>query len=115
VCATCRGYCCRGGGDSGYIYASTVRRVRERLPDLGAQELVEQSVNAVPEHGVAGSCIFHGAQGCALPRELRAQICNTYFCAPMDQWLARPAEAAGQTTVVVVVDGDQVVRSALVE
>lgn len=115
VCAACRGYCCRRGSDSGYIHAGTVRRVRERRPHLGPEELVALYVDAVPEHSVAGSCIFHGARGCALPRELRAQICNTYFCPPLRQWLDRPAEAAGQPTAAVVLEGGQVVRSALIE
>ena len=26
------------------------------------------------------SCVYHGADGCALPRALRSDTCNRYFC-----------------------------------
>jgi hypothetical protein len=40
---------------------------------------------------VAGSCINHGATGCSLPREMRSDTCNDYFCNPMRAWQARCA------------------------
>ena len=27
-----------------------------------------------------GSCLYHQADGCALPREMRSDLCNRFFC-----------------------------------
>ncbi|HEU5135780.1 MAG TPA: hypothetical protein VFU13_11595 [Steroidobacteraceae bacterium] len=110
ACAACRGSCCRGGGDTAYIDANTIRRVRSQRPELGPGELVALYENAVPGHGMDHSCIFHGDHGCALPRELRSNTCNTYFCPPMREWIGQPA-ATARPAVVVVLHEDVVVRS----
>jgi hypothetical protein len=115
ACASCRGHCCRSGGDSAYIDASTVRRVRSQMPDLSSSELVALYMDAVPARSVERSCIYHGEHGCALARELRSDICNRYFCQPMREWLGRAAATAGQLTAVVVLDEGRVVRSTLIE
>jgi hypothetical protein len=67
---------------------------------------------AIPDDTVEQSCIFHGARGCALPRELRSHTCNDYFCRPVRDWIGR---AAPQEAAVVIMMGDQVLRSALIE
>jgi hypothetical protein len=111
-CATCRGYCCREGGDSAYLDASTLRRIRAERPALSSAELLELYVAMIPEHSVANSCIFHGEQGCALPRELRSHTCNDFFCAPMCDWIAREVS---QPAAVIIVQDAQVLRSALID
>ena len=30
-----------------------------------------------------GSCIYHGAAGCELPREMRSDTCNGFYCADL--------------------------------
>ena len=115
ACATCRGFCCRSGGDSAYVDASTVRRVRSQRPDLSPGELVALYVDAVPERSVERSCIFHGEQGCALARELRSRTCNSYFCRPMQEWIGRPAATTAGLTAVIILHEDRVVRSTLID
>src|SRR5262244_1657746 len=34
-----------------------------------------------------GSCIFHGKQGCTLDRSLRSDICNSYFCDGLQNYM----------------------------
>jgi hypothetical protein len=115
ACATCRGYCCRRGGDSAYIDAGTVRRVRSQRPDLSPGEVVALYAEAVPQRSTERSCIFHGEHGCALARELRSDTCNDYFCQPMREWIATPAATAAPLTAVIIVHEDRVIRSTLID
>jgi hypothetical protein len=71
--------------------------------------------DAVPERSVERSCVFHGEQGCALPRELRSHTCNSYFCRPMREWIGQPAATAARLTAVIILHEDRVVRSTLIE
>jgi hypothetical protein len=112
ACATCRGFCCREGGDSAYLDANTLRRIRAERPALSPADLVELYAAAIPERSVEHSCIFHGEHGCTLPRELRSHTCNDYFCQPLREWLTWPVL---QGAAVVVMDGEQVLRSTIID
>jgi len=39
-CATCQGFCCKGGGDHAYIDERTMYRVRRDNPDLDAAAII---------------------------------------------------------------------------
>ena len=91
ACAACRGHCCRNGGNTAYLDEAELARVRRSLPNLTRDELVAAYVAAVPLEAYAGSCIFHAAHGCNLPREMRSQVCLTYFCWPLKDMLAAAA------------------------
>jgi hypothetical protein len=111
ACATCRGSCCRDGGDSAYLEASTLRRIQAERPTSSPAELVELYMAAVPERSVEHSCIFHGEQGCTLPRELRSHTCNDYFCPSMQDWIGR---SAVQSAAMVITGGEQVLRWTII-
>jgi stage V sporulation protein SpoVS len=112
ACATCRGYCCRKGGDSAYIKAETIARVRRHHPDLSNDAIAATYINAVPEISATDSCIFHGEQGCTLPRDFRADICNDYHCSPLEGWINGESRLPA---VTVAIDDGQIVRSTLIE
>ena len=59
-------------------------------------------IRRLPSAGYQGSCVFHGEQGCTLPRSLRSDVCNAYFCAGLDAFIT------GQdfTTPAVVLAGE---------
>jgi len=80
VCAKCRGQCCRKGGDHGYISPGTLQRVLAADPALGGGALIDAYVSHVPTRSYAGSCIYHSASGCALPRALRSETCTSFLC-----------------------------------
>ena len=79
-CSQCQGHCCRGGGDHAYLDDRTMARVRRDNPALAAAEIVALYVGSVAEQGFEGSCLFHGRFGCTLAKPLRAELCNTYYC-----------------------------------
>jgi hypothetical protein len=105
ACALCRGYCCKGGGDHGYLDERVMARVRHAQPDLDARAVMRLYVERVPQEGYAGSCLFHGATGCTLDRTLRSDVCNSYFCSGLEQF-ARNFEAPGcGVSIVASLDG----------
>ena len=81
ACSLCRGFCCKGGGDHGYLDERVMARVRQAQPELDARAVMRLYVERVPAAGYAGSCVFHGEEGCTLDRSLRSDVCNSYFCA----------------------------------
>lgn len=79
-CTQCQGLCCKGGGEHAYIDERTMARVRRDRPDLDARQIIRCYVEAVAARGYRDSCLFHGRRGCTLPRPLRADLCNSYYC-----------------------------------
>jgi hypothetical protein len=105
ACSLCRGYCCKGGGDHAYLDERAMARVREARPVLNAGEVIRLYVERVPSAGYAGSCVFHGKAGCTLDRSLRSDVCNSYFCTGLGNFVKGSGLPA--TTVVIASQGDE--------
>ena len=102
ACSLCRGFCCKGGGDHGYLDERVMARVRQARPELDARAVIRLYVERVPAMGYAGSCVFHGATGCGLDRSLRSDVCNSYFCTGLGKFVN-----GGETPNSVVVIAGQ--------
>jgi hypothetical protein len=86
VCARCTGYCCRlGNGRQAFLDAPALLAARQDAPGRSHAEVVESYLAAIPPLHHVDSCAFHAADGCALPRERRAAICNSYLCPGLEQ------------------------------
>jgi hypothetical protein len=115
ACGVCWGACCSYGGNAAFINGATVRRLRNARPELTDAEIVEHYVNAIPELTVESSCILHGQQGCALPREQRSSICNDFWCRPVKDWQRKEVKReAARPVAMMIVHDDRVIRSAIV-
>jgi hypothetical protein len=79
-CRLCRGACCRTGADHAYLNIKQVREFISGHPEFLEQEVVDAYLSYVPELSIENSCIFHGERGCALPREMRSDMCNRWLC-----------------------------------
>ena len=107
VCRTCRGACCKTGEDHAYLTRAVLTRVKAELKIANQVSLLQSYLDLVPEAAYAGSCIYHGSQGCALPRSMRSETCNQYMCYPLEQLgnsFSNPGYA--QLAVSTVADGD---------
>jgi hypothetical protein len=80
LCATCKGGCCPEGGNIAFLRVSTMMRIRKMLPDHSAEELLNEYISRLSEQPIKNSCINQTQSGCSLPRELRASVCNVFFC-----------------------------------
>lgn len=81
ACTTCRGACCEVGRSYlAFLTAETVSQYRRHVPDRTPDQVRESYLDRLPERIVEGSCYFHGAQGCALDREQRDNVCHKHLC-----------------------------------
>ncbi len=115
ACTACRGSCCRSGGDHAYLTEETVARVLQGRPELGPAQLREDYLRRLPDRTVLNSCIFHGATGCGLPREMRSTTCNLHLCGKLTDLLKVLPEASPPPVFAVLFDGRRWARSALLD
>lgn len=81
ACSLCAGDCClTGEARNAYLSAATIRRVLSSRPNGAASDLVNEYLAFIPRRVTEGGCYFQGRTGCTLPRAMRSDVCNTYFC-----------------------------------
>lgn len=102
LCAMCRGACCSSGGDHAYLSPLILRRMLDANPELGGEDIVARYLSCVATEAVEGSCINQTASGCSLPRDMRSDTCNAYFCDPILNY-HRDSEEAGVVRTVFAV------------
>ncbi len=83
ACTSCRGFCCHRGGDEAYLTVATVARWMDAHPELGRDAVVDAYARRAGGSTYEESCVFHRGTGCALPREMRSDTCNDFFCGPL--------------------------------
>lgn len=75
-CATCRGECCTAGGTHAFLREDSLLRVRAQFFEDGhamdEAQLAAEYASYLPARHYRGSCVFHTANACALPRGLRS-------------------------------------------
>jgi hypothetical protein len=119
ACASCRGLCCRHGEPHAFLRPATLRRYLKLHPGETPARALEEYLSRIPTESVAGSCIYHGRQGCALPRSMRSDVCNRYLCDDLERLLAasrdNPASQNRHAPPVVAVgfEEDRLVRVSL--
>ncbi|MCP4622051.1 MAG: hypothetical protein GY850_00795 [bacterium] len=115
VCAVCGGACCHRAGDQAFLDRAAINRYLVSKYEPESSNVVSTYAAHLPERSFTGSCVYHTIDGCALPRSLRADICNNYRCSGLKQ-AERWACDDGTTRVYVVVREDnKIKRSAFVQ
>ncbi|MCU0971226.1 MAG: hypothetical protein MUF57_05385 [Gammaproteobacteria bacterium] len=114
ACALCGGHCCRTGGDDAYLTAEALRDIARENGITGCEDLVERYRPLIPELSYRDSCLFHGSDGCALPRALRSWTCKRYFCAGARELVeAASGGSAGVVLLATNVDDDPSTEPAI--
>ena len=102
ACATCQGRCCRDrGGDTALLLPSDVARYRQRHPGVTEDEVMQAYLSHLPDLSTRDGCVYQAITGCTLPRAMRQDICNSYYCDAL-RWLRTAAQEA-QTGAAVLV------------
>ncbi|MCK7595945.1 hypothetical protein M0G74_01525 [Microbulbifer sp. CAU 1566] len=83
LCSLCKGACCSSGQDHAYLSPLSIRRAMDANPDLDGQGIVSLYLACLPEESIENACINQTSTGCSLPKALRSDICNAYFCDPI--------------------------------
>ena len=90
LCKGCQGNCCTlAVGEKAFIDAKTAKRASLRIKEDEAAKVALNYISYLPEKHIQGSCLFHGPDGCALPRPMRSDICNDYTCRAAHEMLNR--------------------------
>ncbi|MGI3170991.1 hypothetical protein ACRARG_17700 [Pseudooceanicola sp. C21-150M6] len=80
-CIACQGACCRQGMSmQAFISVETIAVYRLLNPGCTPSEILTAYLSRLPQEAVVNSCLFHGVEGCTLPREMRSQTCNSFEC-----------------------------------
>ncbi len=88
MCALCNGRCCtKGKAHNAFIQRSTLVRVLEGNENLSLENVQQTYKNHIPERAIANSCIFHTDKGCCLSGDLRANICDEFFCLKLNDFI----------------------------
>ncbi len=111
ACSLCKGWCCRNGDNDAFLDDRTLARYLVENPGLTDEAIMRLYLDRVPESAYQGSCIFHGKLGCALDREMRADICNTYFCGGLNAYMKGKADP--EPTMVLAGEGKKMRSSAV--
>jgi len=80
VCSVCKGGCCASGKEHAYLSIFSIRRFMDENPHLTAEQILDLYTTRISTLSIDGSCINHTNTGCMLPRSLRSDICNGYYC-----------------------------------
>lgn len=114
ACAYCGGNCCWSGGDHGYLIDRTIDAYLTEHPASTPNNVVDAYLAHVPDATMAGSCVFHGPEGCGLPRAMRSDTCNMFLCDGLTGLTAEQRTHAEPRAFVVKQRGDPAAEGMLV-
>lgn len=90
LCRGCQGNCCTLAlGRKAFIDAKTAKRAALYINEQATEKVALNYISYLPEQHVQGSCLYHGPDGCALPRQMRSDTCNKYQCRAARDMLKR--------------------------
>jgi hypothetical protein len=115
ACATCQGNCCVQGGDRAYLDVETILRFLKKHPELKAADLVEWFLSHVEAHTYEDSCIYHGVNGCTLPRDARSSTCNGFECTGVRRLMERLTGQGPHRAFLIAAKNNQAVRYNFVQ
>jgi hypothetical protein len=80
LCCMCKGGCCASGKEHAYLSVFSMRRLMDEHAEYSTEQILELYLSRVNDEAIVDSCINHTETGCMLPRYLRSDICNGYYC-----------------------------------
>jgi len=80
LCTVCKGGCCTSGRNKAYLSVMTIRRFMDIHPAFTAEDVLNSYLSLLSPSTIGNSCINQTKKGCGLPRDMRSDICNGYFC-----------------------------------
>lgn len=104
-CALCRGHCCVQGHGHAFIQVETLLGFMKEHLHHRPQDILDAYTSHIGRVTYQDSCVYHGEQGCTLPREMRSKVCNTYLCKGLDDLIHQFDNGhSGEAFVIAVSD-----------
>ena len=82
-----------------------------RHPDQRPRHVLEGYLSRIPNKSYENSCVYHEEAGCVLPHEMRARICNDFYCTELRYFQLQSAKGIFQEVIYVAIEGTRVVRA----
>ena len=98
LCGMCKGGCCAAGSDHAYLSVSTVRRFMDDNPTLSPTQVLDAYMEELADETVEDSCINQTSRGCGLPRKMRSNTCNSYYCDPIQRFHEEVSDPESELT-----------------
>ena len=117
LCGQCRGRCCQHGADwHAFIDVSLLERWQQRpgAEQTTLADAAQAYVSMLPAQHAENGCLYQTEPGCALPREMRADICNGFACPSLQQVQRAAAADAAWPVLAIGFDRHSVGRAALI-
>jgi hypothetical protein len=115
VCAICRGSCCTHGGDHAYIKVDTFLRCMHQHPEIQQYQILEEYLSCLPKKTYEDSCVYHAEFGCALPRHLRAEACDSFACDGLVEIEKHAIDTKSTRFFIAAMEGKKILRSAFID
>ncbi|NND91067.1 MAG: hypothetical protein HKN42_09395 [Granulosicoccus sp.] len=114
TCIACGGHCCRQGSTHAFLDEIYLPRLVRGRPGDSAARIYRDYLARLPRESYSESCVFHTAGGCALPRRMRAHICNSFSCARRQDAEKQLSEQQPASVFIVAIDSGVVGSAAQV-
>jgi hypothetical protein len=94
------------------LTVETIRRTMVEHPDQAPHDVLAAYLSCLRSETVAGSCIFHQRDGCGLPREMRSETCNRYFCRGLTEFQTGLAVRGHARAFFAATEGESILAAA---
>jgi hypothetical protein len=116
ACTACRGHCCFNGREYyAFIEESTISRVLSQDDELALENIAELYLSYIPSQTIEGGCVYQAEHGCCLPGELKADICDQYFCSGLRDFIEEADSTSTEQTVLAVWKNDELIEHIFLE
>lgn len=107
ACTSCRGACCLQAKGHAFLnkdfFAWRLLNENDTSPD----EKIADYLSRIPTEAYEGSCVYHGREGCVLPREIRSSTCNGFLCTGILDGQRRDQKKNSVASIAIVNSGDE--------
>ena len=107
-CIACRGHCCRQGAGHAFLKPENLPSLLNRRPRDRPAVVYRDYIRRIPDSSFENSCVYHGDEGCALPRRMRTEVCNSYECEGRLRLKDNLSEAPDSASLVVAMAGTSI-------
>jgi len=101
ACSTCQGMCCKRGANTALLLPGDIARYRQRNSGVTPDQVIADYLAYLPAASTRDACVYQTERGCNLPRAMRQDICNSYYCDSL-RWLRQAWRAPGPGKAVLI-------------
>jgi len=102
LCCMCKGGCCASGKDHAYLSVFSIRRFMDENLHLATDEILYLYMSKITSESIEQSCINQTLTGCVLPRYMRSDICNGYYCESLNSYQKNITPEGSDLSVIAI-------------